>query len=309
MTSRRIRLVVNPSSGKGRALELLPPVAGVLRDSGDELEILLSRSFDEARAMTEAAVADGVDVLAVMGGDGMMHLGVNTCARAHLETGSRTTLGLIPAGTGNDLSRGIGLDPGDAEAAARVIAAGYTRSIDLMQVGRRFVGAVLATGFDALVNRRANEMTWPRGATRYTIAALAELRVFSPLHYRLTLDGAVRELRAMIVAVGNTASYGGGMQICLGADPYDGQLDVTIIHPVGRAKLLRLLPLMYSGRFVRDGCVEQLRVRTAVIEGPGLVGFGDGEMLAALPLTATALPRALPVFVPRSRAPQPAEAS
>ena len=51
------------------------------------------------------------------------------------------------------------------------------------------------------------------------------------------------------MAVGNTASYGGGMQICLNADPYDGLLDVTIIHPVGRLKLLRLLPLMYSGKF------------------------------------------------------------
>ena len=100
MSTRQIRLVVNPSSGKGRALELLPHVAGILRDTGDELEILLSRTFDEARAMTETAVTDGIDVLAVMGGDGMMHLGVNTCARAHLETGSRTTLGLIPAGTG-----------------------------------------------------------------------------------------------------------------------------------------------------------------------------------------------------------------
>src|SRR4029079_1519113 len=98
-------------------MELLPQVAGTLRDSGDELDVLLSRDFVEAREMTEAAVADGVDVLAVMGGDGMMHLGGNTSERAHLTTGSRTTRGLIPAGTGNDLCRGIGLDPGDSVAA------------------------------------------------------------------------------------------------------------------------------------------------------------------------------------------------
>ena len=73
-------------------MELLPQVAGTLRDSGDELDVLLSRDFVEAREMTETAVADGVDVLAVMGGDGMMHLGVNTSARAHLTTGSRSTL-------------------------------------------------------------------------------------------------------------------------------------------------------------------------------------------------------------------------
>jgi diacylglycerol kinase (ATP) len=296
--TRQIRLVVNPSAGKGRALEMLPRVAGRLRDGGGDLEILLSRDFAEAKSMARHAVDDGVDVLAVMGGDGMMHVGVNVSAAAQLSGGNRTTLGLIPAGTGNDLCRGIGLDPQDALAAASVIAAGHARSIDLARVEDTFVGAVLATGFDALVNRRANQMPWPRGSTRYAIATMAELRVFSPLHYRLTLDGQVREQEAMLVAIGNTRSYGGGMLVCPNADPYDGLLDVTIIHPVGRLKLLRLFPEMYSGKFVRDPAVEQLRVREVTVEGPGLVGFGDGEMIAAAPLRVCSVPRAVPIFVP-----------
>ena len=296
--TRQIRLVVNPAAGKGRALEMLPQVAGTLRDGGSNLEILLSRDFAEARSMAHGAIEDGVDVLAVMGGDGMMHLGVNTTAAAHLSRGSRTILGLIPAGTGNDLCRGIGLPAKDAVAAAEVIAAGHARSIDLARVAETYVAAVLATGFDALVNRRANQMPWPRGSTRYALAVMAELRVFSPLHYRLTVDGQVRELPAMLVAIGNTSSYGGGMLICPQADPYDGLHDVTIIHPVSRLKLLRLFPEMYSGKFVRDSCVEQLRVREATVEGPGLVGFGDGEMLGATPLQVCSVPRALPVFIP-----------
>ena len=296
--TRQIRLLVNPSAGKGRALEILPDVAGSLRDGGANLEILLSRDFAEAKSLAHQAIADGVDVLAVMGGDGMMHLGVNTSAAAHAEGRRRTTLGLIPAGTGNDLCRGIGLPPKDAVAAAEVIAAGHSRSIDLARVAETYVAAVLATGFDALVNRRANQMPWPRGSTRYALAVMAELRVFTPLHYRLTLDGQIRKLPAMLVAIGNTSSYGGGMLICPQADPYDGLLDVTIIHPVGRMKLLRLFPEMYSGNFVRDACVEQLRVREATVDGPGLVGFGDGEMLGAAPLQVCSMPRALPVFVP-----------
>ena len=100
--------------------------------------------------MTQGAIEEGADVLAVMGGDGIMHLGVNTAAAAHLLGGRRTALGLIPAGTGNDLCRGIGLDPHDAVAAAGVIAAGHSRSLDLAQVGDTYVGGVLATGFDAL---------------------------------------------------------------------------------------------------------------------------------------------------------------
>jgi diacylglycerol kinase (ATP) len=296
LAPRRVTLVVNPSSGRGRALELLPAVSGTLRDAGLELDVLLSRDFAEAQAMTRSAVAAGVDVLAVMGGDGMMHLGLNTCAVARLD-GSTTTLGVIPAGTGNDFVRGVGLDPEDPVAAAAAIGRGLTRAVDLALVNDRFVGAVVATGFDALVNRRANSLAWPKGSLRYPLATFAELRVFSPLHYRLTVAGAVRDLEAMLVAVGNTTSYGGGMKICPDADVSDGLLDVTIVHPVPRVKLLQLLPLMYSGRFVRDPCVEQLRVTEITVEGPGLVAFGDGEMIAAAPLTITAVPEALAVCV------------
>lgn len=293
----KVTLVVNPAAGRGRAQEFLPHVAGRLRDAGVDLNILLSRDFAEAQAMTRQAVAGDADVLAVMGGDGMMHLGVNTCVDAR-RGGGRVTLGLVPAGTGNDLCRGLGLDPRDPVAAAAVIAGGHVAAIDLAQVGDQFVGAVVATGFDALVNRRANTLTWPKGSLRYPLATFAELRVFAPLRYRLTLDGRPRDLEAMLIAVGNTTSYGGGMRICPDADPRDGLLDVTIVHPVGRGKLLRLLPQMYSGRFARDPCVEQLRAREIGVEGSGLVGYGDGELIGAAPLTISCVPSALPVHVP-----------
>lgn len=296
--TRSVTLVVNPAAGKGRAQELLPHVGGTLRDAGVSVQLLLSRDLAEADGMVQQAVDAGEETVVVMGGDGMMHLGVNTVARRHQVGDRRTTLGLIPAGTGNDLCRGLGLDPADPVGAAKVIAAGHAEQVDLAQVGDRFVGAVLATGFDALVNGRANRMPWPRGNARYFLATLAELRVFAPLSYRLTVDGAVRELTAMLVAVGNTSSYGGGMRICPEADPRDGLLDLTIIHPVSRFKLLQLLPQMYSGRFARDPCVEQLRARAVVVEGTGLVGFGDGEMLGAAPLHVSCVPRALPIFVP-----------
>ena len=99
--TRQIRLLVNPSAGEGPRAGTPPGCRRPLRDGGANLEILLSRDFAEAKSMAHQAIADGVDVLAVMGGDGMMHLGVNTSAAAHAEGRSRTTLGLIPAGTGN----------------------------------------------------------------------------------------------------------------------------------------------------------------------------------------------------------------
>jgi diacylglycerol kinase (ATP) len=102
----------------------------------------------------------------------------------------------------------------------------------------------------------------------------------------------------MLVAVGNTSTYGGGLRICPTADPYDGRLDVTIIHPVGRAKLLQLLPQMRTGRFAADPCVEQLRARTVqVARGAGLA-YGDGEELGTTPVTATSVPGAIRLCLP-----------
>lgn len=296
-------LLVNPSAGKGRAQGLLAEIAGLLRDElGDDVVILMSRSFVEAQQMAAAAVAEG-GPLVVMGGDGMMHLGVNACAE------SPVTLGMIPAGTGDDLCRGMGLDTTNPMAAARHITATDTRKVDLLRVtsptSEHYVGTIVATGFDSQVNRRANTMAWPRGSLRYSISTAAELRTFQPLHYRLVVDGTPRELEAMLVAVGNTETYGGGMPICLGADPFDGMVDVTIVHAVSRFELLRLLPQLRAGRlFETHPAVEQFRAREVVVDGssptrPGpLQGMGDGEPLGPSPLTIRVVPDALTIFAP-----------
>ncbi len=301
---QRIVLVVNPMAGRGRTARALPGVEARLRAAGSDLRVVASQDYDHARRAMSDAVTSGVDVLAVMGGDGMMHLGLNACADQ--ASNFPTLLGMIPGGTGNDFCRGLGLDPDDPLAAAGAVADGAREDVDLMRVGERYVGAVLATGFDALVNRRANALTFPRGPARYQVAALAELRVFTPLRYRLVLDGAVRDLEAMLVAVGNTACYGGGMRICPAADGRDGELDVTVIHPVNRLTLLRLLPQMTSGRFARHPAVEQLRARVVRVDGETgdgrpLVTFGDGEPLGDVPLEATVAPQVLPLVVSRAR--------
>lgn len=293
-SSDSIALVVNPAAGKGRAQRLLPEVAGLFRDAGHAVEVLLSRSVDEAREMAEDAVERAVGTLVVMGGDGMVHLGINVVA-GHPGVSS---LGMIPAGTGNDLCRGLGLSGKDPVAAARAIASGRPRPIDVLKVGDSYVGGVVATGFDAGVNARANAMARPKGSLRYAIAALVEIGSFDPLPYRLTIDGTVREFDAMAVAVGNSTYYGGGMRVCPVADPADGLLDLTIIHAASRLKLLRLLPEMFSGSFVRDPCIELARARSVRVERPDLAAYGDGEPLTAGPLDITVEPGRLCVFAP-----------
>ncbi|HEU5484906.1 MAG TPA: diacylglycerol kinase family protein [Microlunatus sp.] len=287
----RVALVVNPAAGKGRAQRLLPEVAGLFRDAGHAVEVLLSRSLDEAEEMAIQAVEGAVGTLVVMGGDGMMHLGINVVADRPV-----SNLGMIPAGTGNDLCRGLGTTAKDPVAAAHAIAVGSPRQIDVLKVGSTYVGGVVATGFDAGVNARANAMARPKGSLRYALAALVEVGSFAPIPYRLTIDGEVRELDGMAVAVGNTPYYGGGMRVCPVADPADGLLDLTIIHSASRLKLLRLLPEMFSGSFVRDPCVELRRARSVRVERPDLAGYGDGEPLSPGPLDIEVRPDRLCVF-------------
>ena len=296
---RLLTLVVNERSGGGRAGRMLPKVARRLREQVPtaELHIISSNSWTEAEKLTRAAALEARpgDALLVMGGDGMAHLGLNAAA------GTEATLGLIPAGTGNDFARGVGV-PRTVDEAVGVIVAGRTRTVDLAHISndtfpRRYVGAVVSTGYDARVNRSTNHIRLRLGALSYGYIALRELASFSPLHYDMIIDGVRRRQEAMLVAVSNTGIFGGGMRIAPEADPTDGLLDVTVVGPVSRTTLLRLLPSMYSGAFVKHPCVEQFRARSIELAGEGLFVMGDGEELGEVPVRVECVPGVLKVFV------------
>jgi diacylglycerol kinase (ATP) len=157
---------------------------------------------------------------------------------------------------------------------------------------------VLAAGFDAIVNERANEMTWPKGQMRYNLATLAELRTFSPIPYVIEVDGEQHRFEAMMVAVGNGPSFGGGMRITEGALMDDGLLDVIAIDPMSKLELLRTFPKLFSGSHIGNPKVHRYLGRTITVAAPGIVAYADGERIAPLPLTVEVVPRALRVLVP-----------
>lgn len=296
----RWTLVVNPAAGRGRARRLLPRIVDALRAGrpGVDLEVVASTSATDAEDACRVAVGTR-DALVVVGGDGMTSLGLNAAA------GSGVPLGIVPAGTGNDFCRGVGL-PTRWREAVDVVLAGHVDHLDLMGVtgnladarSERFVGSIVSTGFDERVNHRTNQLPVTVGALSYAWSTLAELRSFRPLRYRIELDDVPRELDAMLVAVGNAGVFGGGMRGCPDADVRDGLLDVTIIHPVGRGTLLRLLPRLFDGSFVRHPAVELARAQRVRVDGDGLWAMADGEDLGRVPLLCRAVPGALALFVP-----------
>ncbi|MGD7787363.1 diacylglycerol/lipid kinase family protein [Propionibacteriaceae bacterium Y1700] len=301
-----VTVVANPTSGSGRAARMLPTVVAKVRATFADHRIVVRRTthYDHAKAICQQAAADHgpEDVLIMVGGDGMMHLGLNAVA------GTEVALGLIAAGSGDDLCRGLGIDVKHPDQSLTLMTE-PPRPVDLIRVDTadgdvRWVGSIVASGFDALVNARANAMTFPKGALQYPAALFAELATFRPLHYAITVDGVRRELESMLIAIGNTTSFGGGIKMCPEADPTDGQLDLTVIHPVSRRLLLRMFPQIYTGTFVSLDEVELLRATTVELDGSYADGrplqvMGDGEALATAPVTLTLVPGAAQVFRPQ----------
>lgn len=293
----RLLVAVNPAASFGRNRAVGPAVAERLVREGYEVAMLREANFELLRREAERAFAHGTDGVVVVGGDGMASLGVNLVA------GTAVPLGIVAAGTGNDLARGLGLPVDDPAAGterlvaqlrapARTIDAGVVRqgSVDTWFAG------VVSAGFDAVVNERANRMTRPRGPSRYTLAILRELATFRPRNYVLTIDGVRREQRAMLVSVANNSSLGGGMRIAPHADLTDGLLDVFIVHPLSRAAFVGVFPKVFAGEHVDHPAVEFVTAREVTIEADDVVAYADGERIGAPPVSVRVVPGALRVL-------------
>ncbi|GCE76457.1 diacylglycerol/lipid kinase family protein [Cellulomonas biazotea] len=302
---RHVGVVVNPTAGKGRGSTAGRRVHELLVARGMKVEDLSAPTLAQASDRARAAAVQGLDALVVVGGDGMVHLGANVVA------GTALPLGVVAAGTGNDIARALGLPLDDVTAAVDVVKRGLDegpRRIDAVRVGTPahsahewFVG-VLSCGIDAAVNARANTMTWPRGSARYVRALAAELTSFRPYGYRVTLDDRTWESPGTLVAIANTPWFGGGLHVAPDARVDDGLLDVVVAGPLSRSAITRIFPGIYRGRHVGHPAVTIVRSRTVLVEpltalgAPAPAAFADGERVGPLPLRVQVDPGALAVL-------------
>jgi diacylglycerol kinase (ATP) len=288
-----VAVLVNARAGRGRGARATTAVVAALSAAGVRPRLLAAADRDDAERQTAAAVADGVAAVAALGGDGAAHAALQAVA------GTGTPLGLLPAGTGNDLALALGV-PADPAAAARALAedlhAGPARRVDAVRTGGRWWATVLCCGFDSAVSDRANRLRWPRGPRRYDLAILAELARLRPVQVELTVDGVASRREVTLVAVGNTPWYGGGLRIAPGADPADGLLEVVVVGPVSRRELVRTRPRLAAGTHVDHPAVTVLRGRRVALQGTGLTTYADGEPVCALPAVSVCVPGALTVI-------------
>lgn len=293
-----VAVLTNPAAGARRHRQLIPEVLRRLEAAGRDLELVAASSAAEAELACRQALRAGAAALVAVGGDGTLHAAVQAAA------GTEVPFAVVPAGTGNDFALALGAPPHPVAAAVRVADAlrtGTTRRLDLARVTgadgtQRWFGAVLGAGFDAVVNERANRMRWPRGGRRYDLAIFIELVRLRARRYQLVLDGREQEVDAVLVAVGNTPHYGGGIRICPDADPTDGLLDVVIGRRMSRWTLIRLRPKAYRGTHVTHRLVDSYRARTVRLATAGVVTYADGERCLPLPVTISCVPGALRVL-------------
>jgi YegS/Rv2252/BmrU family lipid kinase len=283
-------LLVNPSSGGGRALKLLPRLEAALDERRVPFRVVRTKSLEHGVAKALRAVEAG-ELPVVVSGDGM--IGAIGGAMA----GGDTPLGIVPVGRGNDLARVLGI-PTEPEAAIEIVLAGETRTIDVGEAnGRRFLG-IASVGFDSDANRIANESRLG-GNLVYAYAALRALVAWKPARFTIAIGEQRTRVEGYSVVVANNSCYGGGMHVAPDADLDDGQFDVVTIEKVAKFRFLSNLPKVFKGTHVRNDEVNVIRAsRLGLSASRPFAVYADGEHLTDLPADLRVIPHALSVLVP-----------
>ncbi|MYR07664.1 YegS/Rv2252/BmrU family lipid kinase [Gordonia sp. SID5947] len=300
---RHTTVLANPHSRHGAGRVTAEHAVREFEARGIDVELIIGLDAQDAAERAAKAARTDTDAIAVVGGDGSVRLALESTV------GTGTPIGVIPAGTGNDVARNLGIPLDDVAAAVEVIALGHTRTVDLGRVtfpdGQcSLFATVAATGFDASVTARAIGMSWPKGQARYTVAALRELIGLRSRHYHVRVDDVDVDDDMVFASIGNTTSYGGGMQITPAAAMDDGMLDVTLAARPSRFPRLtfaRVFPTVFSGHHVNHPMVRTLRGREIEFycDPTALVSI-DGDLVGELPATFEAVPGAAVIFAPPS---------
>jgi diacylglycerol kinase (ATP) len=295
-----IAVVANPTSGRGKVAKLIPQVDALLRTLGVAHTLHICEGPEDPERLARQAASVGAEIVAALGGDGQ----VGAVANGTIGTGA--ALAVIPAGTGNDFARHLGLDRKHPLEAVHLLASPSIHAIDVVRIAtperERYYVNIGGAGFDSEVNEHANGVRFLKGSAKYVFSTFATLARFKPGDFTVSVDGKDHAFRGMMLAVGNATSYGGGMLICPDARSDDGVLDVCVIQELPRRQFVMAFPKVFKGRHVGHRAVRMLRGSRIVISSdrPFLV-YADGERVGGLPATFTVLPGALPVVVPPAK--------
>jgi diacylglycerol kinase (ATP) len=291
----RVVVVANPTAGRGRGGRLIGRVDRVLHEVGVPHEIRVSESGEQLLQHARRSAEEGAEIVAALGGDGT----ISIVANGLLGTGA--TLATLPSGTADDFAKSIGM--GRLDTAARQLADPRVERIDVVRIEtgtvQRHYVSVAGAGFDSEVNETANAMRLDLGGTgTYIAAVLKTLPKFQPATFTIERDAEREVVEAMLVVVGNSTSYGGGMKVTPAASVVDGILDVCVVEALSIPAFLSAFPRVFLGRHTSHPRVRMTTAKRIRLEADRRVQvYADGERVGPLPAVFEVLPAALPCVI------------
>ena len=273
-------IAINPQSGRGKGSVVGQEVVEYFAKRQIQYRTFSGATADELRRDLESFL-NGNECRGVIsvGGDGLAHLVLQ------LVVPRKIAFAPMPAGTGNDIVRTLGWSLDDITSYLDRVTQEAPQPIDLGNVDSEWFAAILSTGFDSVVNERANSLSWPKGPQRYNVAIAMELPRFQPLRYEIELDTEKISTEAMLIAIGNGRSYGGGMYVCPQAQLNDGLFDVMILEPVSKVEFLKVFPKVYSGSHISHPKVKMMRSSKVKLTAKA-IAYADGERIGPAPISA-----------------------
>jgi diacylglycerol kinase (ATP) len=297
---KRIHVIINPASGRDEPV--LSALNRIFTPAKVDWDVFITKHAGDARAFAQQAVAQGVDVVGVYGGDGT----VMEAASGLL--GSSVPLAIFPGGTANVTSIELGI-PGKLEDALALVsgAARQYRWVDMGRLGDRLFLGHVGIGLEANMHENADRSAKDRlGFLAYPVAALQALREQPISHYTLTLDEQTVEIDGLNCMVTNLGSIGVlGATLSTDISVSDGLLDVIVIRSADATSLAALAATV-TGLASPGEQLPHWQVRRArIVADPPQGITADGEVLGQTPVDVEVLPRAVRVIIPAGAEPSP----
>lgn len=283
----RYKIIVNPTSGRGFALKMIPVMEQKLKALGLDFDLVQTEKPWHAADLAEKAAMDGFDVVVSASGDGTANEVLNGLMRARNKGATRTAMGIITVGTGNDLAYGMNI-PGDFDACFSVLKEDIRRKMDIGLVkggdypDGRYFGNGVGMGFDAAVGFEAVKIRWTRGLLAYLIAALRTVFLYfkAPL-VAISYDENTLEQESLMTSIMNGQRMGGGFYMAPKGDPGDGWLDLCIAASASKLRIFQLITYFMKGTQASQPEVKTAKARkiTIVALKGTMPAHCDGETL------------------------------